>query len=114
MNRQKFEALYSKVLEFWPSEIDVSKKKIFPEGGATIPNLVVEHDKAEAMASKHFSNESQEVQTWAGLIDWSLYTILHKSARVQGCRLVKVHEVSADDVISECLKNDKYASDWEL
>lgn len=88
-----FDALFQKVISFWPASIDVTNKHFHNNGGVTIPELSKAHDMVEAAI---FAIEDNE---YLLKMDWAIFTVLHGSAKSQdqivpaNIDLERLHEV---------------------
>ena len=66
--------LFNRAIAFWPKKIDVRKKTIYDNGGASIPKLTSVHDEIEEKILKLNDDMLSHM-------DWAIYTVLHISAR---------------------------------
>lgn len=75
MNSEK-EKLFESVIALWPKTLDVSEKILTQGGGVTMPLLVLAHDliRNKLLSS---TDEDQIIQ-----MDWAIFTILHKMAKI--------------------------------
>lgn len=73
----RFERLFAHVISMWPASIRVTDRTIYATGGATIPAVTDIHDGIRQRLLDAGDDD--------GLMhmDWAMYTVIHKIARVK-------------------------------
>lgn len=83
-------SLFDEAISYWPEKIQIREKALFADGGAKIPALTAIHDEIEEKIN-NLKDGYLLLQ-----MDWAIYTVLHKEARI--CEELLTRNVDVDDV----------------
>lgn len=98
MRNSELKSIYDRTLSFWPKKIIISKKTLYDNGGADIPDLVEIHDKVVTEILSN-DNENRELEH----MDWALYTVVHEMAKT--IKVVDFDKVDTEKVFKIYKKN---------
>lgn len=118
MTREEFENAVRAVLEFWPDEIDVSKKIFLPNGSCKIQSLVDVHDAIEhrmRLDPKFYDEKTDKYPAyggWATVIDWEILVVLWLEAKQPECLVIYPRKIKFEDVLTRCLDIEEFAQEW--